>query len=116
MYCLKCRKETKDTHVFCDDCLEVMKRFPVRSDIHVQIPYRKPLSEKKAPTRRKIRSTEEQLLRLRNTVKRLAVALACCLLLLALSISLLFQRAQWQTPENTIGKNYNTVGTGEKAD
>ena len=114
MYCMKCGKETKDNQVFCNGCLSVMEQYPVRQDIRVQLPHRSPPAEKKTAAKRKVLSPEEQISRLRSAVKRLALALLCALLLLGFSVSLLFQRADWQNPENTIGKNYNTISSDEK--
>ena len=113
MYCMKCGKETKDNHVFCNSCLSVMAQYPVRPDIRVQLPHRAPPAEKKPAAKRKVLSPEEQISRLRNAVKRLALALVCVLILLGFSISLLLHRADWQQQEETIGKNYNTVGDTE---
>lgn len=114
MYCMKCGKETKDDQVFCDSCLSVMAQYPVRQDIRVRLPHRAPPAEKKAAAKRKVLSPEEQISRLRSTVKRLALALVCALILLGFSMSLLFQRSDLQNPENTIGKNYNTINADEK--
>ena len=100
--------------MFCKSCLSVMEQYPVRQDIRVQLPHRAPPAEKKAAAKRKVLSPEEQISRLRGTVKRLALALVCALILLVFSMSLLFQRFNWQNPENTIGKNYNTISAEEK--
>ena len=78
MNCMKCGKKTKDTQVFCDACLEVMAQYPVKPDVHVQLPNRSPA--KKASYKRPP-SAEEQIIRLRSRIKRLKVLI---LLLMAL--------------------------------
>lgn len=112
LYCMKCGREVKNNQVFCSQCLSVMKQYPVKQDVRVQLPHRELPSEKKAPVRKKPLSPEEQIGRLRSAVKRLSVALACILLLLVFTVSLLFQDYNSKSPDNTIGKNYNTVNTG----
>ena len=38
MHCLKCGKQTKSEHVFCPGCLTVMEAYPVKPDVHIQLP------------------------------------------------------------------------------
>lgn len=112
MYCMKCGREVKGSQIFCDQCLSVMKQYPVKQDIRIQLPHRAPSTEKKVPTRRKTLSPEEQISKLRNMVKRLLIAFVCVLLLLVFTVSLLFHDYDSLSPENTIGKNYNTIDIG----
>lgn len=58
MYCMKCGKKIEDSQVFCDDCLSVMAKYPVKPDVAVHLPKRKAVSEKPA---RKKELTPEQL-------------------------------------------------------
>lgn len=116
LYCMKCGREVKDNQVFCDQCLSVMKQYPVKQDIRVQLPHRDVQAEKKAPAKKRTLSPEEQVSKLRGTVKRLSVVLACVFLLLVFTVSLLFQDYDSILPENTIGKNYNTVSTNSGTD
>lgn len=109
MYCMKCGKETKEDQVFCDSCLGLMEQFPVKPGTYVQLPVRPAVANKKSPTRKKVLTQEEQLARLRRAVRHLAVALACSLLALGLTLSLLIHTLSEQTAGEDIGKNYNTV-------
>lgn len=109
MYCIKCGKETKDDQVFCEACLVLMEKYPVRPGIPVMIPPRAPDAPKKPSARRRIISQEEQLSRLRSGLKGLSLALLCCLLALGLTISLLVHTAELYQEAQDIGKNYNTV-------
>ena len=114
MYCLKCGKETREEAVFCDACLAVMDRFPVKPGTPVQLPIRPAAPVKKAAPRKRAPTPEERLLRLRRLVKWLALALVSTLLALALTVSLLVHTVSQAREEDEIGKNYNTVGTGER--
>lgn len=58
MHCMKCGIEIEETQVFCDDCLAVMEKYPVKPDVAVQLPKRTTVAEK--PTRKK-ELTPEQL-------------------------------------------------------
>ncbi len=110
MYCMKCGKETKGEQIFCNGCLESMAQFPVKPETYVQLPTRPVTAVKKQPARKKVLTQEEQLLRLRRSVKHLAVSLACSILALGLTVSLLVHTVSEQKASEDIGKNYNTVG------
>ena len=114
MYCLKCGKETKEDNVFCEACLVMMDRFPVKPGTPVQLPVRPASPVKKAAPRKRVLSAEERLQRMRQRVKHLALALVASLLALALTVSLLVHTVSAQKEEDAIGKNYNTVDTGRR--
>ena len=106
MSCLKCGKKTKDAQVFCQQCLEVMENYPVKSDVHVQLPNRpaRPLSKKSGKKRRPA-SVEEQLVILRSRQRRLLALVFVLVLLLGVAGVLLVHKAL--TPEDLDwGKNY----------
>lgn len=116
MYCMKCGKEIEETKVFCDACLSVMARKPVATDTAVQLPLRTGEAVRKSAPRKRQRSPEEQLRRLRGAVKWVSVALTCTVLALALTVSLLVHTVSAQGEEREIGKNYNTINTVGEAD
>lgn len=41
MNCMKCGQETVDEHVFCEKCLAVMEKYPVRPGAVVMLPRRR---------------------------------------------------------------------------
>lgn len=47
MHCMKCGKEIPEGQVFCDECLEVMTKYPVKPDTPVQILKRPARPDKK---------------------------------------------------------------------
>lgn len=63
MGCMKCGKETTDGQVFCDSCLEVMEKYPVKPDTVVQLPPPRILSNDKKNARKKELSPKELLRR-----------------------------------------------------
>lgn len=112
MYCMKCGKEIKENQVFCEACLVIMDKYPVKSGTHIQIPQRPISTAGKPVSRKRILTPDEQLLRLRRSVKHLAVALVCTILALGLTIILLAHTVMEYQESTSIGKNYNTVEAG----
>jgi hypothetical protein len=89
MACLKCGKKTKDEQSFCPRCLEVMEQYPVKKDVHIQLPNRPVAEAKKAPRKRRPLSAEEQLPILRRKSRRLALAVVALAILLGAAVFLL---------------------------
>ena len=112
MYCLRCGREKPEKQVFCDACLDNMSRHPVKPDVTVYIPSRKPreiqkkqfLRKKKAPT------AEEMVLILKKRIKALWVTVLILVLLLGCCGAGIY--FAWQhDPNLIIGQNYKTVDT-----
>lgn len=59
MNCMKCGKQIPDTQVFCDDCIAVMDKYPVKIDTAVHIPKRETRITEKKPSRKKELSPEQ---------------------------------------------------------
>lgn len=113
MYCLKCGRDIEEGQVFCDSCLEVMKKYPVKPNIAIQLPGRKeaPVQKKMYVKRRQPPTLEEQLLRLKKRIKGLLILWFITLLLLAATIYptvRFFQDFSFQLP----GQNYTIIDTG----
>lgn len=82
MACLKCGKKTKDEQSFCPRCLEVMESYPVKPDVHIQLPNRPEVSVKKAPRKRRAISYEEATALWRKRARKLAaISLVLAILL-----------------------------------
>lgn len=113
MYCMKCGKEIKEPQVFCEACLAVMKSYPVKPDIRVQLPVR-PAIDPKAVARKDAPSTEVQLLRARRQNKRLFVALLCSVFALVLAVVLLFHMDAPESDSSNRGRNYSTAGADSR--
>lgn len=111
MYCMKCGKEIKENQVFCDACLVIMDKYPVKPGTHIQIPQRPQSTANKPVARKKSYTPEEQVQRLRRSVKGLILALICCVLALCLTVTLLVHTVTQYRESASIGKNYNTVDT-----
>ncbi len=106
MNCLKCSKDTKNEQCFCKRCLEAMDAYPVKSDVHVQLPIR-PLeaSPKKTAGRRRSIPPEEQLARLRRRARRLTAAVTLLALLLCAACGAILHNILSQESVE-LGKNY----------
>lgn len=87
MDCMKCGREIPQGQVFCDGCLEVMKKYPVKPDTAVQLPRRNQQSSaKKQNARRRALSPEEQIPPLKRSIRRLKLMVAILSLLLAAAV------------------------------
>ncbi len=109
MACMKCGKKTKDEQVFCPACLAVMEDFPVKPDVHVQLPNRqKNATVKKSGRRRYAVPAEEQIANLRKTLRSArAFCVVLAILLCAAGLVLLqVFLAPEQQEDNKLGTNY----------
>ena len=88
MACLKCGKKIKDEQAFCAGCLKGMEAYPVKRDIYIQLPNRKPEpSHKRFRRKRPMLPPEEELVYLRSRIRLQYLALV--LLSLALAVALI---------------------------
>ena len=110
MHCMKCGRKIEDQKVFCTDCLTEMEKFPVAPGTAVHIPVRPavPAAKKKSRRARDLKP-EEQIRRLRITVRGLAIALVVLFVAFALSAGLLLKTISDQDGSYTIGQNYGTI-------
>lgn len=106
--CIKCGKELSTTKAFCEECLEVMERYPVPSGTPLVI-HRRSAIPKKAPVKKKL-SPEEQVIKLKRLVKQMAVLLVVFALIIGFGLAWLIReiREPGQDPEATKGQNYST--------
>ena len=52
MSCMKCGNHTEDGQVFCAHCREMMEAYPVKPDVHIQLPVRQTEAAPKKQTRK----------------------------------------------------------------
>lgn len=109
MSCLKCGKKTADEQVFCADCLSSMEAYPVKPDVHVQLPNR-PAAQtgKKSGRKRRALTKEEQIAVLRRRVRRL-IALVLLLAVLLGVLGAMLADVMLHHEELELGKNYTFV-------
>ena len=117
LHCMKCGKEISEKQVFCDSCLEVMERFPVKPGTRVLLPNRSaPVVSKKTAPRKRVLAPEERLARCRKAIQVLSITLAVAIFALCLSITLLVDNLNSETPNRVIGQNYSTIDSPRNAD
>ena len=110
MNCIKCGKKTKGEQIFCDRCLQGMENYPVKPDVHIQLPvHASPAAPKKSVKKRRNPTEEEQLLRLRRVVRIMAAVIAALAVLLAVACGMLFG-GKGRQKETSLGKDYTYVG------
>ena len=109
MGCIKCGRDIPEGQVFCDSCLEVMAKYPVKAETAVQLPRKKEMpAVKKAYTkRRQPPAPEEQIRTLRRWVRRFAILWLVTLLLL---IAALYPALKYFFGDSLLlpGQNYST--------
>lgn len=112
MACLKCGKKTKGEQSFCSRCLEVMEDYPVKADVHIQLPNRPETSGKKAPRKRRVLSYEEATILWRKRTRKLAAVVLVLTILLGAAAFLLVR--EWLSEEKIpVGQNFTTGETLE---
>lgn len=110
MGCMKCGRDTVEERIFCDTCLEVMKRYPVKPGIAIQLPKHKdgyPSKRAAAPRRRQAPTMEEIIRRLRKQVRNLVILWLITLLLAAAMVYPTVRFVQ-DLDMHKIGQNYST--------
>ena len=113
MYCLKCGKETEDSHIFCQHCLNVMADYPVKPETKVHLPHRSEAQAAKKQPRKRPLQPEEQLAQMHRLVRRLIAALVAVTVLFALSAVGLLHTYINDDNTPTAGRNY-TIDTGRR--
>ena len=115
MNCMKCGRKTEDGNVFCNDCLAVMDKYPVKAPASIPLPRREEEETVKKAARKKHRpSPEEQVARQKLKIRRMAFAIVGLCAVVCLLAAWIVQGWFSEDPENLprIGKNY-TVQTDE---
>ena len=106
MACMKCGKETQEGQLFCARCLESMEAYPVKPDVHIQLPVRsKEAAPKKQSRKGHAPQKDAQLAALQWKVRWMALVIL--VLLLALFISNVKELRNAVKPDSgDIGRNY----------
>jgi len=109
MFCMKCGREIEENHVFCEECLAVMAKYPVKPGTTVLLPKRReiPLIKRAVP-RRKTVTPEDQIRKLRRVVRTTFVLWVVTLLLF---LAALYPAVLYIMEENhfDLGQNYSVI-------
>ena len=117
MNCMKCGKETSgDYDVFCQDCLDKMEAYPVKPGTPVHIPAQPQHAPLRKP-HRKIRNVdpEEQIRRLKQSIKRLVICLILLLAAWGVTIAIAVHQLQGQD-EPPLGQNFGASTSSTSTD
>ena len=116
MNCMKCGRDIPAEQVFCDNCLEIMKKYPVKPDTVVQLPRsRQQIAQKKQSARRRPLSPEEQIPVLKKSLRRHKLCIAILSLIIVAAAVFAFLQVQQLTslPELPHYTNSTPDTTGE---
>lgn len=77
MHCMKCGRKAEDSHAFCDECLEDMKKYPIKPGTVVRLPeHSKTAPDKKRQKKHlTFHKAADQITALRNRSRWLTAAL-----------------------------------------
>lgn len=112
MNCMKCGRETENDQVFCQDCLQIMEKYPVRPGTVVFLPRRRETTIKKS-VKRHSASTEEQIKLLRKRLAVMWFVLVLCIAAILLMINPTLHYALDKHVE--VGQNYSSATTTTSA-
>ena len=115
MVCLKCGRDAKAQQVFCNSCLEIMEKYPVRPGTAVHLPARKAqAATKKASHKKRTLSPEDQIAHLRKALRRMYLCVTVLIIVLGMATALLIHEIQLRDLP-VIGQNY-TIDTTRQPD
>ena len=111
MGCMKCGREVAEQQVFCESCLEEMKKHPVKPNATVHLPPRAeaPVVKKKVRNHWDFKA-EDIVRRQKLTIRCLLVALTVSLVAFAVTATMLMKVLHEQGVAPVIGQNYGTIG------
>ena len=114
MNCMKCGIAIGESEVFCEDCLKVMERYPVKPNVQVTIPVRPTVSTAKKRSRRSRSLSPDEQMRIMRTKLRLAHVALVIILLAFFALAAIMMRFLTETPEQSVpGQNYSTMPSTE---
>lgn len=112
MNCLKCGRDVPEEQLFCEECLAVMQKYPVKPNTAIQLPHRDDpgFVRKSQPKRRQAPSTEEKLQTAKRFLRRILVL---WLITLGLLIMSLYPAVKYLIGDSIRlpGQNYSTFST-----
>lgn len=111
MNCMKCGREFEGDQAFCPHCLEQMAKNPVKPDIIINLPRRPDASQKKPASRKRARTPEEQIHRLKKFNRFLIISLCLMTLLVGVLTLLSIDIFKQLDVQRFLGQNYSTVET-----
>ena len=111
MHCMKCGRKIENNGVFCDECLGVMEKYPVKQNAPLQLSRAKIETDIRRPAKTKLQAApEEQVRGLRRQMRRLRLLVVILLLVVSLLTAALAYLVFFQpdAAEKDWGKNYTT--------
>lgn len=113
MNCMKCGVEIPEYQVFCDHCLALMQKYPIKPGAHIHLPKRAlAVSDIKRPAKKKrALSPEEQISALKLKILRMRLAIVILsFVVCVVSGFLVLKIYNTQNTTPTTGRNY-TIDT-----
>ena len=87
MACMKCGKDTEDGRMFCARCLEVMEAYPVKPDVHIQLPVRNGTAAPKKQNRKRVDPKDAKIAAQQFQIRLLWVVVIALLLAVGFLLS-----------------------------
>ena len=102
MACMKCGKNTEDGRLFCAHCLEVMEAYPVKPDVHIQLPARNGGAAPKKQSRKRVDPKDAKIAAQRLQLRLMWVVVIA----LTLAVAILLLRGGVKPADQEVGQNY----------
>jgi len=113
MNCMKCGIEIPENQVFCDHCLALMQKHPIKPGVHIHLPKRAVADseQKKTPKKKRTLSPEEQISALKLKILRMRLTIVILAFVVCVVSGLLVLKIyNTQNTSPTTGRNY-TIDT-----
>ena len=110
MKCMKCGREIDEGQVFCPDCLLVMAKYPVKPGTAIVLPKKRDSAVKRPAPRRKLVTPEDQIRKLRRSLRTVFIMWLITFLLLCVMVYPIMREervsssAAWREMESVMGK------------
>ena len=112
MNCLKCGRDVPEEQLFCESCLEVMAKYPVKPNTAIQLPHREEHAfiRKPQPERRQAPNFEEKYYTALRILRRILVL---WLITIGLLTASLYPAVKYLLGDTfrLPGQNYSTFST-----
>ena len=110
MQCMKCGREIPSGSAFCEECVAQMDKYPIKPGTIVQLPRRSRQSQqKKTNTRRGSMPPEEQVARLKRSVRFLIILWLVTVLTVG-AVGYWFAKKYEEKSESYLpGQNYSSM-------
>lgn len=116
MACLRCGRKTEEGSVFCPECLDAMKEYPVKPGTVVQIPSQLAQPQPVKPPVRRKPTPEETIRKLKKKLRRLRWAFAVTVIVFGILAALSWFLQEEELPQYLPGQEYTAEQSSQETE